>query len=693
MRGIDSHMLVRYRGSSDASVLSISDDISAKDAEEMLGCEMINHYYIEQNRSDMSNSSFTFPYPGYNLASHSLVLDADAINLHCTDSFQSPATVRKLLDLGKPLIWTLSDQNPFTGGCHYASGCKGYESECFPCLQLLHDPCRLPAEILKEKMSFLANTYLTIVSPSNWLAECARRSVVFGSHRIEVIPNGVNLEVFKNQNKIEAKKSFGLDSNDIVVVVTADSGRETRKGFHIIREIITKCLKNLSFCRLFKEGRLHLFALGSHMEKIDHMGFPVRKFGHVDDNRQLSLIYSAADILLYPSMEDSFPICVIEAMSCGTPAIAFEVGGLKEIISDTVDGYLIPAFDVGLMANRFINSLINHQDLLPELSANARKKVQRTFSLDAMAESYEKLLSDVIHNKSYFIMPVRNNHFISFSESSPLTSILGMSSQLKQAVESAIFLINKSLLANLRKVQVELSTHQKQLSEALSENTDLQRQVLSLQHQVNCLSSARGAIKALFERFAEKYFVSKKQDSEKKRDDKIITSQAAENMQNKVESDLFNAIAIVRAMPGHVDEKTLVGLFVLGKYFKKILCIEPSLDMVQAACVMSNAGVDVLCIGDNYELLYANKAKLQVYHGDPAELLHHSDRLSLTDYDCILVKMKDVAHIAWLLADSAHFSAWILLYHSETTSRYTLSQYTTEQTIGDFSVLRSKCIF
>lgn len=609
----------------------------------------------------------------------------------------------------------MHDQNPFTGGCHYTAGCSGYEADCFPCPQLLKDPCRLPSEVLKEKRSFLDRTNLILVSPSKWLADCARKSQLFGSRRVEVIPNGLDTTIFSPHDKTEAKKRFGLQADDVVVLVGADSGREYRKGYHIVREVVTRCLRDVQFCQLVKEGRLHLFAFGSHQEKIDHMGFPVRKLGQIEDDSQLSFVYAAADVFLFPSLEDNLPNTVLEAMSCGTPVLAFNTGGVGEMISDGIDGYLISLHDVTSMTDRLL-FCIQNPNALRSLSVNARRKIETDYTLNIQASRYETLFQELLkgcyaEDRSAQCVPS-----FCIEDISGVASALGMSNSLKRAVEGAIFLLNKTLLHDLRKVQTELVISQKQLGESIQEKSDRYREVLYLQHQVNCLSSGRGAAKTLFLRLLQKIFRTEFNFEDRyivrtavehllkrwelspimrgyrallNRFHNIAKRQSEDELNAVVNSVRFSALARARAIQGNIDEEALLRLFSFGETIKKMVCIEPSLDMVQAAYMLSCSGVDVLCIGENHELLIASRVGLHVRYGDGPELLHSPSDISLHEYDCLLLQTKLVPGIADFLADAAKSLPVLMLYRSETVPCFILPQFSLEQTVGDFKIMRS----
>ena len=146
----DCSMLVRKKLSEDRDVcqVALDDGPLAKQREREAG--RIRQYCIERNRTALSNTWFSLPIPGYDLARHERIQNADVVHLHWVSEFLSPFGIGKLQDLGKPLVWTLHDQRAFTGGCHYSAGCLRYEQDCLRCPQLREADFALTATNLRE---------------------------------------------------------------------------------------------------------------------------------------------------------------------------------------------------------------------------------------------------------------------------------------------------------------------------------------------------------------------------------------------------------------------------------------------------------------------------------------------------------------------------------------------------------------
>src|SRR5688572_11979088 len=158
--GVDSSLLVR-----DAGGTSDVEEAQTR-APSRRWWGWVDRQYIDRNRTPLSNTYFTPGYPGHEVADLPAVRAADIVHLHWVAEFLSPPVLARLLALGKPVVWTLHDQRPYTGGCHFSAGCSGYERDCQPCPQLAHDPCALPAANLRDQMDLLPAEQLTVVAPS-----------------------------------------------------------------------------------------------------------------------------------------------------------------------------------------------------------------------------------------------------------------------------------------------------------------------------------------------------------------------------------------------------------------------------------------------------------------------------------------------------------------------------------------------
>lgn len=358
----------------------------------------IQNHYLNQNKTDISNTLFSLAYPGLNLHRLSQIQTSDVINLHwVANGFVSPITIKNLLKLGKPIVWTLHDMWAFTGGCHYSAGCLGYEEECLNCPQLKTDLYNLPHVVLKDKIEFFNHPNLVIVTPSKWLAKCAKKSKVFSNNRIEIIPYSLDTNIFKSLPKLEAKQTLNFANNDIILLLGAISGNEKRKGFSELINSLIICQKNQNFARLIKENKLKITYFGEPNEQLNKLELNVIYLGKIDSDKKLSQIYSAADIFILPSLEDNFPNTMLESMSCGTPVIGFDVGGIPDLVKDGITGMIVPKNDLELMADKIIELVDNYQ-LRQSMSEKCPRIMVDEYSLSIQANNYLNLYQDLLAN-------------------------------------------------------------------------------------------------------------------------------------------------------------------------------------------------------------------------------------------------------------------------------------------------------
>jgi len=302
--------------------------------------------------------------------------------------------VESLAKINKPIIWTLHDMWAFTGGCHYDEECGKYDKNCGHCPILSSNKKNdLSSKIWKRKEKYWKNLDLTIVTPSSWLGECAKKSSLFYNARVEVIPNGIDLNRFKPINKNIARDILCLTKDKKLILFGAlDALSDKRKGFPLLK----KALKKLSS----KENKdIELIIFGSSRPRDEEkLGFKTHYLGQLNDEISLALVYSMADVMIVPSIQDNLPNTIMESLACGTPVVAFNIGGIPDMIEHQKNGYLAKPFDTTDLANG-IEWVLEDNSRWEKLSKNAREKVIKEFDIVKVAKRYTDLYKDVLENK------------------------------------------------------------------------------------------------------------------------------------------------------------------------------------------------------------------------------------------------------------------------------------------------------
>lgn len=292
-------------------------------------------------------------------------------------------------DLGnarRPVVWTMHDMWPITGGCHHSEQCNRFRKDCGHCPQLGSSSDRdLSRRVIERKQRAWQKLDICWVTPSRWLAGKVSESPLARNARVEVIPNGLDTNRFAPSNKQMARKIIGLPEGRRIVLFGAVSATSNPwKGFAHLNEIVSALAAQRG------DIELAVFGASSAPENTSKPSIPTHYLGSFSDELSLSLIYAAADIFIAPSTEDNLPNTVVEALSCGTPSIAFRIGGMPDMIDDGICGALIDPFDCRAFANA-IGTLLAEPARLETMSRAARAKAEREFALEVASRRYIKL--------------------------------------------------------------------------------------------------------------------------------------------------------------------------------------------------------------------------------------------------------------------------------------------------------------
>ena len=316
----------------------------------------------------------------------------DVINLHWVAGFVDyegffPAASR----LGVPLVWRLADMNAFTGGCHYDDHSGKFTGQCGACHQLgSTDPNDLSHQIWlrkKNALAHLADDRLHLVGTSRWIAGEAKRSSLMGRFPVSIIPNGLDVRDFAPRDRHTARDFFDLPADAKIVLFAADSTSTVRKGFAYLAE----ALQGMN-----DVPDLLLVSVGAGEPKLS--GVRHRHLGKIKDDRVLSLAYSAADVYVIASLQESFGQTVTESMACGTPVVGFASGGIVDMVRPGVTGELAPTRDVAALRDA-LKRVLSNPAKRAEMAANCRRVAVEEYSLDVQAAAYRSLYESLLSRK------------------------------------------------------------------------------------------------------------------------------------------------------------------------------------------------------------------------------------------------------------------------------------------------------
>lgn len=321
---------------------------------------IMNQFRIGLSKKIFFNSPKTL----FRVENSNLVQDADVIHLHSVVKFLNIPTFFNAID--KPIIWTLHDMNPFSGGKHYECDFDGKFSKKEDTFKLI------------KKSAYLNNKNISIVCPSKWIYDLSKSSELLSSFKHFLIPNGIDTDKFYFTN---TKKS--TDSLNLLFI--AESLKDERKGFHLFHKALS--MVNIP---------VTITIIGNTSENIR---FPknvtTRYMGYIKDATTIVEQYNQADYFVMPSIEDNLPNTIVESLCCGTPVIAFNCTGMANMIEDKVNGLLINEISAEHLAQGiFLSNILKLTNSFNNSKiSNSAKKV---YNLQKCEVAYQQVYNQAI---------------------------------------------------------------------------------------------------------------------------------------------------------------------------------------------------------------------------------------------------------------------------------------------------------
>lgn len=357
---------------------SIKEKFKRKIAEYVRG-KKINIYHIP-NMFHVFENAICYD-------SYSVLADYDIIHLHwINNGIYSEKFMKYIETLNKPVVWTLHDMWPFTGGCHYTLGCEQYKQGCMNCSHLMkHD---FPEQAIQKKIKYYTAIDIQFTGCSRWITEEFNRSFIGQqlTHKpAQYIPNPMPDKEFEVMDRTYCKSILKINAGKKMILFGASSAtKDKRKGYEYFLQAL-RYLSKEEFC---------IGIFGNDENSIEIEGFEVYHFGMIKDFFHLAVIYGAADVFVAPSLQENLANTVMEALTCGIPVVAFDTGGMPDMIQNGINGYLAKLYDSQDLAEGIISAirLEDKMTIHEELSAK--------FSPSEIAGRYVRLYSECMEENA-----------------------------------------------------------------------------------------------------------------------------------------------------------------------------------------------------------------------------------------------------------------------------------------------------
>lgn len=388
--GQDSRLLVLQKESHDSSVICFEPP-----SDKLTGIRrVLRRRYLARNQQFIAPRPVGSSYFSDDCSQHSAdalrqVLPSDILHLHWIAGFIDYTDFFRRLPWALPIVWTLHDMNPFTGGCHFDGGCGRYRERCGACPQIgstdVNDFSALIWQRKNRAFATSRSSSMHFVAPSRWLAAEAQTSALLTHFPVTVIPYGVDTESFQPRDRRVSRQLFGISPSAKVVLFVADWAGEKRKGLDLLMAAVNGIddLPELSVLAIGRDNARHEF--GTRLIAIEQ----------IRDELTMSLAYSAADLIVIPSLQDNLPNTALEALACGIPTVAFAVGGLTDVVREGETGILLQPGNAHALRSAIVE-LLRNTDRLTYMAESCRRYALAEYKLEVQARRYTSLYESLM---------------------------------------------------------------------------------------------------------------------------------------------------------------------------------------------------------------------------------------------------------------------------------------------------------
>jgi len=379
--GVRSRMLVRDKATRD-------DDVQRIQSAKVRPFDRASYHLFER-----LSLQYLFYPSSFLLNRHPWFKAADVLQLFNTHDNYFSHTALPLLSRHRPIVWRLSDMWALTGHCTHSFSCERWKTGCGSCPILSDYPALkwdTTSLLWRIKNSVYSRSNINIVAPSKWIAGIANESPLLGRFPIHRIPNGVDTSIFRPIDKSEARQRIGVDLNKRILLFSSHLIRNPHKGGRQLQEALALLAERQGVDDVL------LLVVGKGSEGWEHeLPFKVKLLGHIDDDTLMANAYSAADMFILPTLADTFPNAVLEAMACGTVPITFDVGGCPELVRHMDTGYLVRYNDVPDLAEG-IHLLLSDAELRERLRRRSLEVVGSEYTQELEANRIKSLYEEIV---------------------------------------------------------------------------------------------------------------------------------------------------------------------------------------------------------------------------------------------------------------------------------------------------------
>ena len=388
--GIQAKMLVRDKQTDNITVIGLKKSLWSiwQFVWERIVIWKANHFKQHNLFAvDIANT-------GTDITTYPEFKEADIIHLHWVNQgMLSLKDLKKILQSGKPIVWTMHDMWPCTGICHHARECDKYHKECHHCPYLYYGGAKkdLSNQTFKKKKELYQLSPITFITCSQWLKERAGQSALLEQHPIVHIPNPIKTNLFTPRDKVEARQKCNLPTDKKLILFGSVKITDKRKGIDYFIES----------CKILAEkhpelvNNLGVAVYGKESEQLKSLvPFQVYALDYISNEKELVNVYNAVDLYVTPSLEENLPNTIMEAMACGIPCVGFNVGGIPEMIDHLHNGYVADYKSAEDFANGIHWTLSESE--YQSLSEEARRKVTSSYSESTIAKKYIEVYNKII---------------------------------------------------------------------------------------------------------------------------------------------------------------------------------------------------------------------------------------------------------------------------------------------------------